>query len=233
MSQQTIADQLSAPFDPDEVKFKPQAVKGARALAIAYVDARVVAERLDAVVGPGNWQDVYEVIPAGVGDKQSKVTCRLAIRLSALDLSPADHIVGEEWVWKQDVGGESEQPDEGDQMKAAFSDAFKRAAVKWGIGRYLYRLPQVWADFDPQKKQFVRKPGLPDWAIPKKLAKGAPRAVAENLDDKRTRLSALAAKKGADLSKTFAHYKVRALDELTAKQLDDTITALEKKEDKQ
>jgi len=49
-------------------------------------------------------------------------------------------------------------------LKAAFSDALKRTAVKFGIGRYLYRLPQQWADYDPVKKQFAGTPRLPDWA---------------------------------------------------------------------
>jgi hypothetical protein len=66
-----------------------------------------------------------------------------------------------------DVGGQSEQPDEGDRRKAAFSDALKRAAVKFGIGRYLYRLPQIWCDYDPKKRQFVRPPTLPASALPK------------------------------------------------------------------
>ena len=48
-----------------------------------------------------------------------------------------------------DVGAPSEQPDGGDRLKAAFSDALKRAAVKFGIGRYLYRLPQQWVRLRP------------------------------------------------------------------------------------
>jgi hypothetical protein len=50
--------------------------------------------------------------------------------------------------------GPSEQPDGGDRLKAAFSDALKRAAVKYGVGRYLYRLPSQWVDYDPQRRQF-------------------------------------------------------------------------------
>src|SRR5208283_5312845 len=74
--------------------------------------------------------------------------------------------IGEAWVEKVDVGGASGQPDPGDRRKAAFSDALKRAAVKFGIGRYLYRLPNQWADYDPQKRQFVKTPTLPGNALP-------------------------------------------------------------------
>jgi hypothetical protein len=138
-----IAQALAAPFDPADVKFKPQTVSGNRALAVCFVDARVIQDRLDDVLGVMGWQDSYECLPDGA------VVCRLRIRL------------GSEWITKEDVGGQSEQPDEGDRRKAAFSDALKRAAVKFGIGRYLYRLKPQWVDYDPQKRQILRNPSLP------------------------------------------------------------------------
>lgn len=139
---------LSDPFDPSEVKFKPARVSGNRAMALIYVDARVVQDRLDEVLGVAGWQDDYEVLA------DNSVVCRLRLRLA------------DEWVTKVDVGGPSEQPDGGDRMKAAFSDALKRAAVKFGVGRYLYRLPAQWCDYDPQKKMLLKVPVLPDWARP-------------------------------------------------------------------
>jgi hypothetical protein len=161
-----ITQLLSAPFDPTEVKFKPQLVKNNRALAIAYIDARVIQDRLDEVLGTENWQDEYDCLPDG------SVVCRLQLRL------------GDRPVTKMDVGSPSEQPDGGDRLKAAFSDALKRAAVKFGIGRYLYRLPSQWVDYDLVKKQFVRTPPLPDFALPKKpagrkAARDLPAAVEE------------------------------------------------------
>src|SRR5690606_5926758 len=60
----------------------------------------------------------------------------------------------------------SEQKDQGDRRKAAVSDALKRAAVKFGIGRYLYRLPQQWVDYDPRQRKIINPPPLPPWAIP-------------------------------------------------------------------
>ena len=47
------------------------------------------------------------------------------------------------------------------------------AAVKFGVGRYLYRLPAQWCDYDPQKKHFVRQPQLPAWAVPRPRSKEA------------------------------------------------------------
>jgi hypothetical protein len=138
-----IATALSAPFDANEVKFKPATVSGNWALALPYVDARVIQDRLDDVLGVVNWQDKYDVLADG------NVVCALSLR------------IGGDWITKMDVGGESGQPDEGDRRKASFSDALKRAAVKFGIGRYLYRQKPQWVDYDPQKKQFTRQPVLP------------------------------------------------------------------------
>jgi Rad52/22 family double-strand break repair protein len=155
----SLMQALAAPFDPSAVRFKPAVVSGNRALALAYVDARVIQDRLDQVLGVDGWQDNYECLPDG------SVVCRLQLRL------------GDEWITKVDVGGPSEQPDGGDRMKAAFSDALKRAAVKFGIGRYLYRLPIQWLDYDPQRRQFVRTPTLPAWALPAKEASAAPKTL--------------------------------------------------------
>src|SRR3954453_7012082 len=152
----TVTQALSAPFDLKEVKFKPQVVQGNRALALAYVDARVIQDRLDDVLGVTGWQDEYECLPDG------SVVCRLRLRL------------GDEWITKMDVGGPSEQPDGGDRMKAAFSDALKRAAVKFGVGRYLYRLEPQWVDYDAQKKKIVKSPKLPAPTLSKKTAGQVP-----------------------------------------------------------
>ncbi len=53
---------LTAPFPPDCVHWKPLVVKGNRALAAAYLDARAVMQRLDSVFGVGGWRDRYEVV---------------------------------------------------------------------------------------------------------------------------------------------------------------------------
>ncbi len=151
---QALTTALAAPFEPREVKYKPQMVKNNRCLAMAYIDARLIQDRLDEVLGVENWEDGYRILPDG------SVVCRLRCKL------------GDRWIAKTDVGSPSEQPDGGDRLKAAFSDALKRAAVKFGIGRYLYRLPAQWVDYDPVKKQIVQVPQMPAFGLPK--AKNAP-----------------------------------------------------------
>jgi hypothetical protein len=139
---------LAAAFAPGDVKFKPGVVSGNRALALPYVDCRVIQDRLDDVLGLDGWQDQYTPLPDG------SVVCELRCR------------IGGEWIVKTDVGSPSEQPDGGDRLKAAFSDALKRAAVKFGIGRYLYRLPPQWVDWDAAKRRFAVPPKLPAQATP-------------------------------------------------------------------
>lgn len=152
-TEMTVAERLAEPFPPEAVGWKPQSIKGDRAMAVAYIDARDVMDRLDEVLGPENWMDSYEVLNDGC------VVCTLEVHFPDSD----EKI----WASRQDVGSPSEQSDSGDRLKAAFSDALKRAAIKFGIGRYLYRLPIQWADYDSMKKQFRAPPGLPAWAIPK------------------------------------------------------------------
>lgn len=103
---------------------------------VAYIDARDVMDLLDEVVGPGNWKDEYTPLDAGC----ATVKCRLGVNV------PTE--AGREWVSKEDVGTASDTEAE----KGAFSDAFKRAAVKWGIGRFLYDLDMVWIDLDADGK---------------------------------------------------------------------------------
>jgi hypothetical protein len=141
----TVSERLRAEFDPRDVQWKPSVLSkdGTQAMALAYVEARVVQDRLDSVVGMENWRDSYRVRGEHAGGDGAKVyvECTLSLRL------------GDEWIAKRDVGA-------GDDLKAAYSDAFKRAGVQWGVGRYLYDLPAVWADYDAQKRQFKNPAAL-------------------------------------------------------------------------
>ncbi|TFU25610.1 Rad52/Rad22 family DNA repair protein [Thermus tengchongensis] len=145
-----VWQKLAEPFPPGEVQWRIEALSRdkKRALVVPYVDARTVLDRLDRVVGPEGWQDAYEVLADAertVRDERGERRERLVevkCRLTVLG------------VTKEDVG-------EGDSLKAAFSDALKRAAVKFGVGRYLYRLEKQWVDYDPEKGRFT-PPRLPE-----------------------------------------------------------------------
>lgn len=108
---------LAAPFENHEVKLRT--VPGGRQLH--YITARTAMNRLDSVLGPENWWDDYVPLP-------HSVVCKLSIRL------PDGSV-----VTKSDAGGYAGMADQGDDDKSGFSDAFKRAAAKFGVARYLYR----------------------------------------------------------------------------------------------
>lgn len=129
----TIFEQLSAPFPPAQVHWRVGSTKQDKSagLALAYLDARDVMERLDAVVGPASWQCRY---PHANG----KTVCEIGIK------------IGDEWIWKADGSGDTDVEAE----KGALSDAFKRAGVRWGIGRYLYDLGNIWVDIEPMGKSY-------------------------------------------------------------------------------
>ncbi len=110
-----IFEAIGAPFEPHEVKIRPQ---GGRQLK--YVTARTIMNRLDETIGPENWWDEYE-------QGERSVVCKLTLRL------PDGRL-----LTKMDVGGHAGMQDEGDDEKSGFSDAFKRAAAKFGAGRCLY-----------------------------------------------------------------------------------------------
>lgn len=97
-------------------KWRVQSQNEHGAQCVAYIDARQAADKLDEVVGPQNWQCDYKVINDNL---YGSVSIRSKYG---------------EWVNKVDCGTESKV----DKEKGEASDAFKRAAVKWGIGRFLY-----------------------------------------------------------------------------------------------
>ena len=80
-----------------------------------YLDARQVQNRLDEVVGNENWQTHYSEVCGSF-------CCTLSVKID------------DEWISKSNGAGETSV----EGIKGGYSDAFKRAAVGFGIGRYLY-----------------------------------------------------------------------------------------------
>ncbi len=129
----TIWERLAEPTPESEIKWRQgnrmhggdcNKVAGNCTLPhrnLAYVDARYVMDRLDEVCGPENWQCRYD------WSDGKRLVCTIGIREIAGAM---------EWIWKANGAGETDIEGE----KGAFSDAFKRAAVLFGIARDLYRL---------------------------------------------------------------------------------------------
>jgi hypothetical protein len=134
-------------------------------MVLAYVTNRAIQMRLDEVCGPMGWQNQYKEAPNG------GIMCGISI----WDAEK------QQWVTKWD-GAENTQVE---AVKGGLSGSMKRAAVQWGIGRYLYKLPTTFADCQGNKptnseahlygQQYVketkgkfwwRHPQLPNWALP-------------------------------------------------------------------
>jgi len=114
---------LNTPLTIKEIDFRIQSInKGGYATILAYKDARVDMNRLDAVYGVEGWQKKYDIV-------NGNLFCSVGIYSVQIN----------QWIWKQDVGTESNTEKE----KGQASDAFKRACFNFGIGRELYDYPVI------------------------------------------------------------------------------------------
>ena len=166
----TLMQRLSAPFAPEAVHWKAQRLdaQGKRALAVPYLDAREVAQRLDEVAGPLGWQVTHLMVGH-----------QLVTGIGICNPQAGG------WTWKWDRGfvgragnDDEKEPceagasrraeDEATSPKGTLSDGLKRAAVLWGVGRYLYRVPRAWVDYDSKTRSLLQTPRLPAWAQPAK-----------------------------------------------------------------
>jgi hypothetical protein len=159
---------LKEPFSEADLEWRVgnKSKDGTKATLLVYITARAVMDRLDEVFTPGGWSTSYEKVQTG---KQEGFICTLSC------LTPTG------WVSKQDVSDSTDI----EALKGGFSGALKRAAVQWGIGRYLYRMGEEWVDlkdgYAPRDKKDVAvsvktdngykwclPPKVPDWALPEK-----------------------------------------------------------------
>ena len=151
-----IEEKLKAPFKPDEIEWRlsvtlKDKMKG---LAVAYVTNRAIQNRLDEVLGAANWKNEFIV------SEKTKI-CGLSIKING------------EWITKYDGASDTDI----EAVKGGLSGAMKRAAVQWGIGRYLYKLPSQWVKIKQQGKSYAidDTPILPDWALPEGYREKAPK----------------------------------------------------------
>src|SRR6185503_18651905 len=102
---QELYDELSQPFPLEYLEWRVGSTSGdkSKGLALCYVDARAVMDRLDNVCGPSGWQNNYLITPTG-----ALAVCNIGIRMPS-----------GEWVWKADGAGASDVEAE----KGMLSDA--------------------------------------------------------------------------------------------------------------
>ncbi|MBW3627720.1 MAG: hypothetical protein KY464_00350 [Gemmatimonadetes bacterium] len=149
---------LAEPFAPDQLEWRVgrtgKGVRGAWVHVLAYQTSRAVMDRFDEVCGVENWANEFRAGPGG------GVLCRIGV-----------NIEGAGWVWKED-GAENTNIE---AVKGGLSGAMKRAAVQWGVGRYLYGLEETFGLVHQFGLYSAGKggerfrwnpPALPDWALP-------------------------------------------------------------------
>jgi hypothetical protein len=151
---------LKKPFAPSETEWRlvecGKGTSGIWAKCVAYVSNRAIMDRLDDVCGAGNWWNEFKAGPGG------GVICGLSIR-------DVDHVVCK-WDGADNTDIEG--------VKGGLSNSMKRAAVQWGIGRFLYDLEIQWAVIDEKGRYFAKlpdkhgggtfkwnAPALPTWAV--------------------------------------------------------------------
>lgn len=147
-------------FEPNDIEWRLQQCGKTKegkiwGMALAYVTNRAIMNRLDEVCGPENWKNEFKAAPDG------GILCGISIKIC------------DEWVTKWD-GAENTDIE---AVKGGLSGAMKRAAVQWGIGRYLYKLEESWINANENgayrgktKDGTTFKwdaPTLPAWALPK------------------------------------------------------------------
>ena len=136
MIKESELSKLNVATPKDEIKYRPGSTfnwaekKYARMLA--YVDARYIQDKLDEIVGIGNWSNQFH------RDEKGILYCTITIKFIREDGSVDS-------ISKTDVGTESNV----EQQKGEVSDAFKRCAVHFGLARDLHNLP------DPKGFKYV------------------------------------------------------------------------------
>lgn len=149
--QQEIQRMLSAPFYPNEIEWRIGATNTNKTsgIALPYITNRAIMNRLDDIFGIFGWKNEFII------QDKAKI-CGISIK------------IGDEWFTKYDGADDTNI----EATKGGLSNAMKRAAVQWGIGRYLYKLPTMWVAIEQNGKSYKLKgkpPELPAWALPESM----------------------------------------------------------------
>lgn len=149
----SIQTALSQPFAPEDLEWRLQKVIESKQLGIAvpYVTNRAIQNRLDEVVGPGNWYNNYKPWHHFVTKAKSERDPQKYIEKEIISQLCGISIFFEEkqkWITKWDGAENSDI----EPIKGGLSDSMKRAAVQWGIGRVLYNMDAVFVDVEQKGK---------------------------------------------------------------------------------
>ena len=122
---------LAYPFTADEIEWRVLLTTKdkSKGQVAAYIDSRAIQKRLDDVLGRENWKNHFITMPGNSNSTTAHI-CEISIYYPDR----------QEWITKSDGAGSTDI----EPIKGGLSNAFKRAASIWNIGRYLYELPGLW-----------------------------------------------------------------------------------------
>ncbi|WP_128546331.1 Rad52/Rad22 family DNA repair protein [Larkinella soli] len=132
---------LTAPLRPDEIEWRVQQQlegkngKPAKLIVVPYITNRSVMDRFDDQFGWAGWRNEIKEVEDGF-------LCTITVTL------PTGEMVSK-------TDGASRTSIE--PVKGGISDAMKRAAVQFGLGRVLYTFPKVFVEVEGKY--------IPDWAM--------------------------------------------------------------------
>ena len=140
-SSKGVWEKLAAPFEDHEIEWRCGATNSdkTKCLALPYITNRAIQNRLDSVLGPSGWKVAFTPLEGGF-------ICKLSIKVS-------EDILGDSWISKEDGASSTNF----EPIKGGISDSMKRAAVQFGIGRYLYDAESIWAPAKQVGKSVIIK----------------------------------------------------------------------------
>lgn len=218
-------------FPASDIEFRVGSTNSdkTKGLALAYVTNRAIQKRLDDVCGVENWKNEFKLW------RENSQLCGISIRIDG------------EWVTKWDGADDTAK----EPIKGGLSDSMKRAAVQWGIGRYLYEIPDKWCPIVPAGRtpagkiiyKFKDTPSLPAKFLPKgdKTKSEAPIATGEEkqmedmlppllITDKEVKkIKEWEKQYGLNLSKTLAFFKLEKVEDMTMEQFKTFMKTLQDK----
>jgi hypothetical protein len=128
---------LTAPILPNEIEWRVQSqTSTGKLIVVPYINNRCVMHRFDAAFGAENWTSEFREIANGF-------LCRLTVTIN------------DRTIYREDGASKTNIEPE----KGGISDAMKRAAVQFGLGRCLYDYPRVFIECEGKF--------IPDWAYDK------------------------------------------------------------------
>ena len=229
-----LMNKLQEPFEADEIEWRVQScgITNGRgwALALAYVTNRAIQNRLDEVFGCLGWKNEYK-------------EWRNDNQLCGLSVWDDDK---QQWITKWDGADDSKE----DAIKGGLSGSMKRTAVQFGIGRYLYKLKENFAECSVEKPKdmknwnktktknkediYWKTPTLPNWALPTNKEEFKTEVNPKNISNLINKnqveeLEQLVEETKADINQMLKFYKINEFSELTEDKFKHAKEYLEKK----